>query len=120
MDDTGSLGADLTIGIDVGHDIVTAALFLCLGNIIVNVVDVGFQFVHLLLCHRQTQLHLCTSQSHPKAAPCGKLLVCGEHVLHFLAGIAGAERALITCGITHSFCTSFFWNPLTESLLVLL
>ena len=103
MNDAGSLGADLTVCIHVGHDIVPAAFFFCFCHVIVNVVDIGFQFVHLLLCHGQTEFHFCPSQSHPKATPCGELLVSGENVLHFLAGIAGAERAFITCGITHLF-----------------
>jgi len=57
---------------------------------------VGLQLVHLLLGHRQSQLHLSPGQGDPQAAPGGKFLVGRKDILHLVAGVAGGQRALIT------------------------
>ena len=80
----------------MGHYVVAYQLLALLSDLIVYVGDVGFQFVYHFLCDLvYAEVHLCPCESDPQTAPCGKLLVCGEDVLHLLACIACAERAFI-------------------------
>ena len=102
VDDGHGLGAQLAIGVDVGHHVV-AQLLLPLGGLgVVDVGEMGLQLIHLLLGHGQTQLHLCPGKSHPQPPPGGKFLVRGEQIQHLVAGIAGGKGALISIG-RHSF-----------------
>ena len=98
VDDGHGLGAQLAIGVDMGHHVV-AQLLLPLGGLgIVDVGEMGLQFIHLLLGHGQTQLHLRPGQGHPQPPPGGELLVRGEQIQHLVAGIAGGKGALISIG----------------------
>ena len=98
MDDGHGLGAQLAVGVDMGHHVM-AQLFLPLsGLFIVDVGNVGLQFLHLLPGDRQAQLHLRPGQGHPQAAPGGEFLIGGEDVLHLVAGVAGGQGALIAVG----------------------
>ena len=96
VDDGHSFGARLAIGVDVCHHVVAELLFIRRGFVVVNVGEVGLQLVHLLLGHRQSQLHLGPGQGDPQAAPGGKFLVGRKDILHLVAGVAGGQRALIT------------------------
>ena len=90
------LGALLSVCVYMGHYVVAYQLLALLSDLIVDVGDVGFQFVYHFLCDLvYAEVHLCPCESDPQTAPCGKLLVCGEDVLHLLACIACAERAFI-------------------------
>ena len=96
MDYSCRLGALLSVCVYMGHYVVAYQLLALLSDLIVDVGDVGFQFVYHFLCDLvYAEVHLCPCESDPQAAPCGKLLVCGEDVLHLLACIACAERAFI-------------------------
>ena len=46
MDDAGGLGALLAVGVDVAHHVVADLLFPLGGDLIVDVVHMGFQFGH--------------------------------------------------------------------------
>ena len=89
------LGALLSVCVNVGHYVVAHQLLALFSHVVVDVVDVGLKLVYLLLGNGQTQLHLAPCESDPQAAPCGKLLVRREDVLHLLARIACAERAFV-------------------------
>ena len=98
VDDGHGLGAQLAVGVDVGHHVVAQLLLPLGGLLIVDVGDVGLQLVHLLLGHGQAQLHLRPGQGHPQPAPGGKLLVGGEDVLHLVAGVAGGQGTFVSVG----------------------
>ena len=95
MDYACGVGADLSVGVDVGHYVVADFLFSCLCNGEVDVVDVGFKLGYLLGGDVQSQLHFRSGKGYPKAAEGAELFLLGEYVLHFLAGIAGAEGAFV-------------------------
>ena len=90
-----SLGALLTVSVNVAHNVVADFLFAGFRNVIVDVVDMSFKLVYLLLCYGQTELHFAARQSYPELSPGRELLVRGEDVLHFGTCIAGAKRAFI-------------------------
>ena len=56
MDDALGLGALDAVGVDVAHDVVTDQPFPFLGDLVVDVVLVGFQLGDLLLGDGQAQL----------------------------------------------------------------
>ena len=94
---------NLSICINVGHDIVTNDPFPCFCNIIINVINIVFQFLYLRRCDRQTEFHFCPSQSDPELSPSRKFLVSRKNVLHFFAGIPCTKRTFITGCIPHDF-----------------
>ena len=100
MDDGHGLGAGISVGMDVGHHVVAELFLIFRRLVVVDVVNMGGQFVHLLLGDGQAQLHLGPGQGHPQAAPGGELLIRREHILHLVAGIAGGQRTLISV-VTH-------------------
>ena len=105
VDDGHGLGAQLPVGVHVGHHVVAELLLPRCGLLVVNVIDMRLQLVHLLLGHRQAQLHLRPGQGHPQLPPGGELLVRGEQIEHLLAGVAGGQGAFI--GIGRHLASSF-------------
>ncbi len=57
MDDAGRAGSNLAVGVNVRHYVVTHFLFALAGYVVVNVIDVRFQLVHLLLRDGQAEGH---------------------------------------------------------------
>ena len=108
VDDTGSGGGNQAEGMDVGHDIVSAALLLLGGNSELVILDdlVGLHLLDSIgsdrkseLCsHDSVNLHpmsavarrLCRTflglrEPGPKLSPCGETLARGKEVLHLSA-----------------------------------
>ena len=73
MDDSLCPGALLSVGVYVGHHIVTYFLFPCSGNLIIDVVRMAFQLIDLRLRDRQAQLLFRFGQSDPQPAPGAEL-----------------------------------------------
>src|SRR5262249_57371055 len=88
------VGTDFAIGVDVGHDVVTAAALVLGGPREVDVVDVGAQLFDLsaadarrdAVVGEQSQLVLRLGQGHPEAAPGGKLSPRSPQLRHLAAG----------------------------------
>ena len=112
VDDTGGGGGNLTKGVDVGHDIVSAALLLLGGNGELVILDdlVGLHLLNSIGSDRKSELcshdsvnldaflhpmsamarRLCRTflglrEPGPKLSPCGETLAGREEVLHLIA-----------------------------------
>lgn len=113
MDDTGGGGGNQAKGVDVGHDIVSAALLLLGGNGELVILDnlVGLHLLDGLGGDRKSKLcshdsvnlgvllqlppisvepqlsrtFLSLREPGPKLSPCGEALPGGEEVLHLIA-----------------------------------
>jgi len=97
MDDARCLGALLAVGVDVAHDVVAHQLFALNGDLIVDVVHMGFQLGHHVGGDiGQALIHLGPCQRHPQSPPCAELVVIGEDILHLVRSIAGGKGADIT------------------------
>ena len=76
MDDTCCLGALLTVGVDVAHNVMTHQLFPLDGHFVVDIVHMGFQLgYHVRGDVGQALIHFGTSQRHPQPPPCAELVV---------------------------------------------
>ena len=80
MNDPGSLGALLPIGIDMTHHIMTDLGLPGLGHIIIDILSMCLQLIDLLLSNTRTsillfqsKLHLRLGQSDPQSSPGPKL-----------------------------------------------
>ena len=94
MDDACCLGALLAVGVNVAHHIMAHQLLARNGDLVVDVVHMGFQLGH----HFRGDiglalLHLGPGQRHPQAAPGAELVVIREDVLHLIGSVAGGKRA---------------------------
>ena len=102
MDDARRLGALLAVGVDMAHHVVADQLFAGDGDIVVDVVHMGFQLGHHLGGDvGQALVHLGPGQRHPQAAPGAELVVVREDVLHLIGGVTGGKRADITVMLRH-------------------
>ena len=95
MDDAGSLRSNLTKGVHMCHNVMTYFLLTLAGYLVINIVDVGFHFVDLFLCNRQTQLLFSLSQGYPQTTPGGELHIRRKYIQHLRAGITGTKRAFV-------------------------
>ena len=91
MDDACSLRSDLAEGVNMCHNVMAHFLLALLRHFIINVVDVGFHLVDLLLCNRQTKLLLSLRERNPKTAPGGELHIRREDIQHLRAGVTGTK-----------------------------
>ena len=107
MDDGHGFGAQLTVGVDMGHHVMAQLPFPLGRLLIVDISDMGLQFIHLLLGHREPQLHLGPGQRDPQTSPSGEFLVSGKEIQHLVAGISGGQRTFIGVG-RHLHQTSFY------------
>ena len=97
MDDACCLGALLAVGVNVAHHIMAHQLLARNGDLVVDVVHMGFQLGHHFGGDiGQTLFHLGPGQRHPQAAPGAELVVIREDVLHLVGRITGREGADIT------------------------
>ena len=102
MDDAGSLGALLAVGVHMAHHVVAHQLFALDGHFIVDIVHMGFQLSHHIGGDvGQALLHFGPGQRHPQAAPCAELVIVREDILHLVRGIAGGKGADITIMLRH-------------------
>ena len=60
----------------MSHNVVADELLTLCCALIVDVINVCFQLIYLLLSNIQTQLHFSPCQSHPKTSPCGEFFIC--------------------------------------------
>ena len=95
VDDARRLRCGLAKGVNVRHNVVADFLFARPRGLVVDVGQVCFHLVHLLLCDGQAERHLGFRQRHPQAAPGRELHIRGEGVEHLLRGIARGKRAFI-------------------------
>ena len=82
-----------SVGVNMGHDIVTDFFFAGGGDIIVYVVLVCLEFGYLLVRYVE-------SESYPEPAPCSEFEVRREDIFHSVARVAGVERGFI--GVFHA------------------
>ena len=102
MDDACRLGALLAVGVDMAHDVVADQLLAGNGDIVVDIVHMGFQLLHHFGGDvGQALLHLCAGQRHPQTAPGAELVVIREDVLHLIGGVTGGKRADIAVMLRH-------------------
>ena len=87
MDDSFGFRALYSISIYMRHDIVTYLTFTFLGNVIIDIFCMLFQFIDLLLCNVKAKLFLCLSKCDPEFSPCAEFHIRRKNVLHFFAGI---------------------------------
>ena len=69
VDNGHSLGALLSVGVNVGHHVVAELLFPLGGGVVIDVVQMGFQLGHLFGGDWEAQFHLSPGQGHPQAPP---------------------------------------------------
>ena len=100
VDDAGGLGSHQAIGIDMGHHIMAHFLFPGGGGFKIDFGQVGFQLLHLLLGHRQTQGMLRLGKRYPELPPGDDSLLSGEQVQHILGSVAGGQGGFIAVSHT--------------------
>ena len=96
VDDTGSLGGYQTIGIHMSHHIMAHFPLPGSRHFKINIIQLCFQLVHLLLGHRQPQGMLCLGKRHPQLAPGSDSRLGRKKVQHILGGVAGGQGGFIT------------------------
>ena len=69
MYDQRRLRARVGIGLDVRHHVVPDGLFVAVAAFQVDIRLMGFEFVHLLLHHRQAKVVLRLRENDPKPSP---------------------------------------------------
>jgi len=75
MDDSPGLRALYTVSVNMGHHIVPHFFLPLLCHIVIDLVLMGLQLIDLFLRNRQSQFHLCLSESDPEFSPCTEFLV---------------------------------------------
>ena len=95
VDDSCCLRTLFSISIYMAHYIMTDLFFSGFCHIIVNVVNMSFQFFNLLvrnarvaICIFQSQFFFCFCQSNPQSSPCAELHIRRKNVLHLFTGIS--------------------------------
>ena len=90
------LGTGFAEGEHVRHNVVAHLSLPPAGGLIVYIIQVSAHLVKLFIGDVQPQLLLALGKDDPQLAPGGKLPVIRKNLLHLLAGIALAERVLIS------------------------
>ena len=104
----GRLGSRLAEGVNVRHNVVANYLFARGGYLVVDIINISLKLIYLLLSYGQAKLHLSSCKRHPKLSPGSEFLIRRENILHFLAGVASAERAFVR--ICHNEKPSFTYS----------
>ena len=87
------------------HDIVADFLFPLTNAVIIDILDMGGQFVHLRLCYRQAEFHFRFRQGNPEASPGAVAGVGREQLQHILRSIPGGQWGFILlCHRFSPFC----------------
>ena len=106
MDNARSGRRNLSVGIHMSHDIVADFLFPLTHAIVINVLDMGGQFVHLRLCHRQAEFHFRFCQGNPESSPGAVPGISGEQLQHIFGSIPGRQgRFILLCHLFFSVIT---------------
>ena len=93
MNDACCLGALLSVGVHMAHDIVTHFLFSCPGHLIIDILGVCLQFFNLfirddgLTVSGKSQFLLRLCQRDPQLSPGAEFHIGGENILHLPAGV---------------------------------
>ena len=96
VDDTGGRGSRQAVGVDMGHHVMAHLLFPLGSGGIVNIRNVGFQLLHLLLGDVQAQGMLGLGKAHPELPPGLIAHVLREQVQHILRSVSGGQRGFVT------------------------
>ena len=88
MDDARRSRGSLSVGVDVGHHVVTDLLLLLGGSLEVDIRDMRPQCRHLFLGHRQAQRMLRGGKLRPKPPPGLDARPLGEQPKHLVGRIA--------------------------------
>ena len=89
VNDAGSGGRSLSVGVDMSHDIMADLFFSLLRHGVINIADVCLQLRDLLCGNRQTELMLRSGQSYPQLPPCLKTHIRRKQMQHILGGVPG-------------------------------
>ena len=69
MDDPLGFGTLLAVGIDVRHDVVTDLFFTRRGDVVIDIVGMGAQFLELTVGNREAELLLRLGERDPQPPP---------------------------------------------------
>jgi len=98
MNDSRCSGRNLTISMNVGHDIVPSLLLLDLGDAEIIVCN-DQVFPHLaqgvIANGLNAELFLCFCQEEPKFAPCRVPTALGEQLRHLRGAVATSKGSLV-------------------------
>ena len=98
MDNARRGRCNLSVGIHMSHDIVADFLLPLTHAIVINVLDMGGQFIHLSLCHRQAEFHFRFCQGNPEASPGAVPGIGGKQLQHIFGSIPGGQgRFILLC-----------------------
>ena len=92
MDDALCFGAEKAIGINIRHNIMADLFFALVDDVEVDVLDMGLQFVDLVLGNVQSEFLLGLGQKDPKVAEAAHPCPFRENSLHRLASITAGKR----------------------------
>ena len=95
MDDRPRLGAGLGKGVDMRHNVMAQLPLMPRGGLIIYIIQVCAHLVKLFVGNIEAKLLLALREGKPQPAPCGKLSVVGEYLLHFPPGIAPTQGIFI-------------------------
>ena len=95
MDDRPRLGAGLGKGVDMRHNVMAQLPLMPRGSLIIYIIQVRAHLVKLFVGNIEAKLLLALREGKPQPAPCGKLSVVGEYLLHFPPGIAPTQGIFI-------------------------
>ena len=101
VDDRAGVGANVAVGVDVGHHVVPQ-FSLVLGRLgEIDIVDMRAQLVDLLFGDRQAQFRFGLGQRYPQAAPGAEFSLSSPQRGHFARSVAADERIVVKAGIRH-------------------
>ncbi len=95
VDDRPGRGADVAVGMNVGHHVVPQPPLVPFGRREVDVVDVLLQLGDLLLADRQAEFRLGLGQGHPQPPPGAELPLRAPQLAHGGRGIAGDQGVFV-------------------------
>jgi hypothetical protein len=113
MDDGASRGADVTIGMDVGHHVVAQLALVRSRGFEVDIVGMRFQLGDLFLRDRQAEFVLALGERDPEATPEAELALVAEERGHFRRGVAADERVFVAI-VRHEFLRIEFASHSTD------
>lgn len=98
------------------HNVVANFLFFLRRHIVVDVVDVRFHLVDLLVGDVDTQLLFGLGKRNPKFAPSAELEIGRENVLHLFACISLAKRRYVRVhtNLKQTKSAQFFFNRMVK------
>jgi hypothetical protein len=97
MNNRPSLGADIAIGVHVGHHVVPQLSLVSRRRLEIDVINVGLQLLKLLLADVQAHLLLGLGQYDPQPPPQAKFSLLAEQLGHLGRGVAADERVFVIC-----------------------